>query len=230
MVVIGNQDDASPSGTENFHQLMNGASEEFEIPPTAPEDMALIHFTSGTTGKPKGAVHVHQAVIAHHVTGKYALDFHPEDIFWCTADPGWVTGTSYGIVAPLTHGITSIIDEADFDAERWYRIIQEQKVTIWYTAPTAVRMMMKAGTEIIRKYDLSSLRFIASVGEPLNPEAVVWGQEAFGLPIHDNWWQTETGGIMIANYLSHADPARFHGQAAAGNRSGDCAAAQRRHG
>jgi acetyl-CoA synthetase len=202
VVVIESQDEAPPSGTENFHQLMNAAAEEFEIPPTAPEDMALIHFTSGTTGKPKGAVHVHQAVIAHHETGRYALDFHPEDIFWCTADPGWITGTSYGIIAPLTHGITSIIDEADFDAERWYRIIQEQKVTIWYTAPTAVRMMMKAGTEIIRKYDLSSLRFIASVGEPLNPEAVVWGQEAFGLPIHDNWWQTETGGIMIANYLS----------------------------
>jgi acetyl-CoA synthetase len=202
VVVIGSRDDAPPAGTENFHQLMNGASEEFETPPTAPEDMALIHFTSGTTGKPKGAVHVHQAVIAHHITGRYALDFHPEDIFWCTADPGWITGTSYGIIAPLTHGITSVIDEADFDAERWYRIIQEQKVTIWYTAPTAVRMMMKAGTEIIRKYNLSSLRFIASVGEPLNPEAVVWGQEAFGLPIHDNWWQTETGGIMIANYLS----------------------------
>jgi acetyl-CoA synthetase len=202
VVVIGGRDDTPASGTENFHRLMNAASEEFEIPPTTPEDIALIHFTSGTTGKPKGAVHVHQAVIAHHVTGRYALDFHPQDIFWCTADPGWITGTSYGIIAPLTHGITSIVDEADFDAERWYRIIQEQKVTIWYTAPTAVRMMMKAGTEIIRKYDLSSLRFIASVGEPLNPEAVIWGQEAFGLPIHDNWWQTETGGIMIANYLS----------------------------
>ncbi|HUI24440.1 MAG TPA: acetate--CoA ligase [Candidatus Kryptonia bacterium] len=196
VLVIG----TAPPGTEDFHALMATASEQFEIPPTDPEDMALLHFTSGTTGKPKGAVHVHDAVVAHHATGTYALDFHPSDIFWCTADPGWVTGTSYGIISPLTHGITSIIDEGDFDAERWYSIVEEQKVSIWYTAPTAVRMMMKVGTEVIRRHDLSSLRFIASVGEPLNPEAVVWGQQAFGMPIHDNWWQTETGGIMIANY------------------------------
>ena len=191
-------------GTEDLSALMAAADEHFEIPRTDPEDMALLHFTSGTTGKPKGAVHVHDAVVAHHVTGTYALDFHADDVFWCTADPGWVTGTSYGIISPLTHGITSIIDEGDFDAERWYSIVQEQKVTIWYTAPTAVRMMMKVGTEVIRKYDLSSLRFIASVGEPLNPEGVVWGLDAFGLPIHDNWWQTETGGIMIANYAAMA--------------------------
>jgi acetyl-CoA synthetase len=200
ILVIGDGDKSAPPNTHDFHQLLNGASEDFTVAPTQPEDMALIHFTSGTTGKPKGAVHVHQAIIAHHITGKYALDFHPDDIFWCTADPGWITGTSYGVVSPLSHGITSIIDEADFDAERWYRTIQEQKVTVWYTAPTAVRMMMKAGTEVIRKYDLTSLRFISSVGEPLNPEAVVWGEQALGLPIHDNWWQTETGGIMIANY------------------------------
>jgi acetyl-CoA synthetase len=189
-------------GTLDFNQLMAEADDRFVIPPTDPEDLALLHFTSGTTGTPKGAMHVHQAVVAHHMTGFYALDFHPDDIFWCTADPGWVTGTSYGIIAPLTHGITSVIDEADFDAERWYGILQSHGITIWYTAPTAVRMMMKVGTEVIRKYDLRRLRFIASVGEPLNPEAVVWGQEAFGLPIHDNWWQTETGGIMIANYLA----------------------------
>jgi len=145
-------------------------------------------------------MHVHGAVVAHYMTGYFALDLHPDDVFWCTADPGWVTGTSYGIIAPLTHGITSIVDEAEFDAEHWYGTLQKQHVNVWYTAPTAVRMMMKIGTEVIRKYDLSNLRFIASVGEPLNPEAVLWGVDAFGLPIHDNWWQTETGGIMIANY------------------------------
>jgi acetyl-CoA synthetase len=187
-------------GTVDFHRLMANAASAFAIAPTNPEDMALLHFTSGTTGLPKGAVHVHQAVVAHHATGKFALDLHPNDVFWCTADPGWVTGTSYGIIAPLIHGVTSIVDEADFDAERWYGVVQNQGVSVWYTAPTAIRMMMRAGAEVARKYDFSRLRFIASVGEPLNPEAVVWGQEAFGRPIHDNWWQTETGGIMIANY------------------------------
>ncbi|HYM50470.1 MAG TPA: acetate--CoA ligase [Candidatus Limnocylindrales bacterium] len=185
--------------TLDLQALMAQASTAFEIARTQPEDWALLHFTSGTTGKPKGAIHVHEAVVAHHVTGSIALDLHPDDVFWCTADPGWVTGTSYGIIAPLTHGITSIVDEAEFDAERWYRILRDQHVTVWYTAPTAVRMMMKVGVEVARSYALPDLRFIASVGEPLNPEAVVWGQQAFGLPIHDNWWQTETGGIMIAN-------------------------------
>ncbi len=198
-------DDHQPTdvpGTRDYHRLMEDASDRYTIGPTAPEDRALLHFTSGTTGTPKGAVHVHQAVVAHHITGKLALDLHKDDVFWCTADPGWVTGTSYGVIAPLTNGITSIVDEADFDAERWYRILQDQHVSVWYTAPTAIRMMMKTGLDPIHKYDLRTLRFLASVGEPLNPEAVVWGQRAFGLPFHDNWWQTETGGIMIANYAA----------------------------
>jgi len=182
-------------------KLMAEASADFTIPPTSPEDMAILHFTSGTTGMPKGAVHVHNAVLTHYLTGKYVLDLHPDDIFWCTADPGWVTGTSYGIIAPMTHGVTSIIDEADFDAERWYRILEEQQVTVWYTAPTAIRMLMRAPEEQRRRFDLSRLRLVHSVGEPLNPEAVLWGEKVLGLPIHDNWWQTETGGIMIANYL-----------------------------
>lgn len=193
---------AEVPGTLDYHRLMAESSDRFTIAPTDPEDMALLHFTSGTTGTPKGAVHVHQAVVAHHITGKLALDLHKEDVFWCTADPGWVTGTSYGIIAPLTNGVTSIVDEADFDAERWYRILQDQKVSVWYTAPTAIRMMMKAGTDLVRKYDLRALRFLASVGEPLNAEAVVWSEKALGRPFHDNWWQTETGGIMIANYAA----------------------------
>ena len=171
-----------------------------EIADTQPEDMALLHFTSGTTGTPKGAIHVHDAVAAHYATGRFALDLHPDDIYWCTADPGWVTGTSYGIIAPLVHGVTAIVDEEELDADRWYRILAEQHVTVWYTAPTALRMLMKAGAGRAAGHVLSALRFIASVGEPLNPEAVVWGQDVLGLPVHDNWWQTETGGIMIANY------------------------------
>jgi acetyl-CoA synthetase len=191
-----------PPGTIDLGAALAQAPGSFETVRTGPEEMALLHFTSGTTGRPKGAVHVHEAVVAHHVTGRLALDLHPEDIFWCTADPGWVTGTSYGIISPLTNGATLIVDQAEFDAERWYRILQDQKVTIWYTAPTAIRMLMKAGAEIARRFDLSRLRLMASVGEPLNPEAVVWGVEAFGKPFHDNWWQTETGGIMISNFPS----------------------------
>ena len=164
--------------------------------------MALLHFTSGTTGMPKGAVHVHDAAVMHYVTGKYALDLHPEDVFWCTADPGWVTGMSYGIIAPLLHGVTNFVDEGDFDAERWYGILERERISVWYTAPTAVRMLMRAPIEPRARFDLRRLRFVASVGEPLNPSAVVWGQQALGLPIHDNWWQTETGGIMIANYAA----------------------------
>ncbi|WP_447601388.1 acetate--CoA ligase [Nitrospira sp. Nam80] len=192
----------SIAGTLDYDEGMDHASPRYSIAATNPEDMALLHFTSGTTGTPKGAVHVHEAVVAHHATGKLALDFHKDDIFWCTADPGWVTGTSYGIMAPLTNGITSIVDEAEFDAERWYRILQDQRITVWYTAPTAIRMMMKIGADPVKKYDLRQLRFLASVGEPLNSEAVVWSQGVFGRPFHDNWWQTETGGIMIANYAA----------------------------
>ncbi|MBR0660616.1 acetate--CoA ligase [Roseomonas oryzicola] len=192
-------DAAAVDGTLDWHALMTEADPVFEIPPTDPEDMALLHFTSGTTGKPKGVVHVHQSVVMHHVTGRTALDLHPGDIFWCSADPGWVTGTSYGMIAPLTNGVTNVVVEAEFDPQTWYDVLEQERISVWYTAPTAIRMMMKLGTEPLRGRDLSSLRFLASVGEPLNPEAVVWGVEAFGMPFHDNWWQTETGGIMIAN-------------------------------
>lgn len=190
------------AATLSLNTLLDAASPEFTIPPTQPEDMALLHFTSGTTGRPKGAIHVHDAIVTHYVTGLYALDLHSQDRFWCTADPGWVTGTSYGIIAPLAHGVTNIVVEAEFDAPTWYDILAKQRVTVWYTAPTAIRMMMKLGREALQGLDLTALRFMASVGEPLNPEAVVWSAEAFGRPFHDNWWQTETGGVMIANYAS----------------------------
>ncbi|MBN8559020.1 MAG: acetate--CoA ligase [Leptolyngbya sp. UWPOB_LEPTO1] len=201
-ILLADSADHVEEGIWSLPKLMQVATSEFEIVSTQPEDMALLHFTSGTTGMPKGAIHVHKAVYAHYMTAKYVLDLHPDDIFWCTADPGWVTGTSYGIIAPLTHGVTSIIDEAEFDADRWYRILETQKVTVWYTAPTAIRRLMRLDIDPKAEYDLSHLRLVHSVGEPLNPEAVVWGQEKLGLPIHDNWWQTETGGIMIANYAT----------------------------
>jgi|CXWL01.1.fsa_nt_gi acetyl-CoA synthetase len=191
-----------PSGTHDLASLLDEQSDVFEIPPTDPQDLALMHFTSGTTGTPKGALHVHDAVVAHYSTARAALDLHPGDVFWCTADPGWVTGTSYGIIAPLTHGLTMVVDEAEFDPQRWYQILRDERVTVWYTAPTAIRMLMKAGADLARATDLRSLRFLGSVGEPLNPEAVTWGVEAFGQPFHDNWWQTETGGIMIANFAA----------------------------
>ncbi|MEU0398048.1 acetate--CoA ligase [Streptomyces sp. NPDC006208] len=206
VLIVGQGAEELP-GAVSFDELMSAASDSFTIPLTSPEDMALLHFTSGTTGTPKGAVHVHEAVVAHYATAAYALDLHPEDVYWCTADPGWVTGTSYGIIAPLVHGVTVVVDAGDYDARRWYRILGEQRVSVWYTAPTALRMLMRATPrqgpyDLPRSYDLSALRFIASVGEPLNPEAVVWGQEVLGLPVHDNWWQTETGCIMIANFAA----------------------------
>jgi acetyl-CoA synthetase len=200
--LIDADDNSPPPGTASLKMSMASASVDFSIMHTAPEDIALLHFTSGTTGRPKGAIHVHDAVAAHYATGKYALDLHPEDVFWCTADPGWVTGTSYGIVAPLVIGASMIVDEADFDAARWYGILRDEKVTVWYTAPTAIRMLMRVGAEIVPPGTFDTIRFMASVGEPLNPEAVIWSAEKLGQPFHDNWWQTETGGIMIANFAS----------------------------
>ena len=199
VIVVG--DEEAP-GTRRWADVVDPAGADYAIGPTDPESMSLLHFTSGTTGRPKGAIHVHAAVLAHLVTGRYALDLHDDDMFWCTADPGWVTGTSYGIVAPLVNGVTNVVVEAEFDAPTWYGVLERERVSVWYTAPTAIRMMMKLGAEALAGRDLSALRFMASVGEPLNPEGVVWGLQAFGKPFHDNWWQTETGGIMIANYAA----------------------------
>jgi acetyl-CoA synthetase len=194
-------DQEAPAGAITWADALArvGGRARPDVAHTAPQDPALLHFTSGTTGRPKGAVHVHEAVVAHHATARMVLDLHEDDIFWCTADPGWVTGTSYGIIGPLSCGVTLVTDAADFDAQRWYSILEDEDVTVFYTAPTALRMLMRSGSSMARAHDLSDLRHVVSVGEPLNPEVVVWGTEAFGLPIHDTWWQTETGAIMISN-------------------------------
>jgi acetyl-CoA synthetase len=187
-------------GTLDYAALLAEAPEFGATATTQREDMAVLHFTSGTTGAPRGAIHVHDAVTAYYTSALYALDLHADDVYWCTADPGWVTGLSYGVLAPLVHGITAVIDEdKEFDARRWYRILAGQHVTVWYTTPTELRMLMLAGADAAAGLDLSALRFVASVGEPLEPELVLWGQEVLGQPVHDNWWQTETGAIMIAN-------------------------------
>jgi len=186
--------------TVSYEGLMDEASDEFDMEKTDKEDYAIIHYTSGTTGKPKGVIHAHEAIVGHYATARYVLDLHPEDIYWCTADPGWVTGTSYGIFGPWSNGISQVIYGGGFGAGAWYRVIEKYKVTVWYTAPTAIRMLMKAGDSVANNHDLKSLRYTCSVGEPLNPEAVLWGKDVIGLPFHDNWWQTETGCIQIANY------------------------------
>ena len=183
----------------DFFQLMDEADSSPILEKTQPLDTALLHFTSGTTGEPKGAVHVHQAVVYHKLSGQFALDLRPHDVFWCTADPGWVTGTSYGIISPLCHGATLLIDGAEFNATRWYEILKHFKIDVWYSAPTAMRMLMKAGEELPRNYDFSHIRFASSVGEPLNPEVIKWVKENLHITLHDNWWQTETGGIIVAN-------------------------------
>ncbi len=173
---------------------------EFPVHKAGAETPSVLHYTSGTTGKPKGAMHVHSSIIAQYITAKWVLDITADDIYWCTADPGWVTGTSYGIIGPWSSGVTQTVLDAGFNSEKWYEFIQKHKITVWYTAPTAIRLLMKDGVESVKKYDLNNLRHLISVGEPLNAEAVIWSEEAFGKPFHDSYWQTETGSIVITNY------------------------------
>ncbi|MFC0015513.1 MULTISPECIES: acetate--CoA ligase [Allobacillus] len=184
----------------DYHAEMKQASEEFDIEWVDLEDGLVLHYTSGSTGKPKGVYHVHHAMIQHYQTGKWVLDLQDDDVYWCTADPGWVTGTSYGIFAPWLNGVTNVVVGGRFSPEAWYGALDRYNVTVWYSAPTAFRKLMSAGKEEIKKHDLSSLRHIMSVGEPLNPEVIHWGMKAFDLRIHDTWWMTETGAQLICNY------------------------------
>ncbi|HOX24843.1 MAG TPA: acetate--CoA ligase [Candidatus Krumholzibacteria bacterium] len=172
----------------------------FKVHPTTAETPSVLHYTSGTTGQPKGAQHVHYSIVSQYLTAKWVLDLRPDDIYWCNADPGWVTGTSYGIIGPWANGVTQVVLDAGFNAEAWYRFMAKHRVTVWYSAPTAIRLLMRDGNELVRRFDLSSLRHLCSVGEPLNAEAVIWSQEVFGKPFHDTFWQTETGCIVITNF------------------------------
>ncbi|WP_026693636.1 acetate--CoA ligase [Peribacillus kribbensis] len=184
----------------DFNSKMESAEKELEIEWVDRNDGLILHYTSGSTGKPKGVLHVHNAMIQHYQTGKWVLDLQEEDVYWCTADPGWVTGTSYGVFSPWLNGASSVIVGGRFKPESWYQTIEDFGVTVWYSAPTAFRMLMGAGDEIVKEFDLSSLRHVISVGEPLNPEVVRWGMKVFNKRIHDSWWMTETGAQIITNY------------------------------
>lgn len=182
-----------------FEEEVQSTNDTLSIEHMDRDEPAFMLYTSGTTGKPKGVVHRHFSILSTALTAKYVLDIHDDDIYWCTADPGWVTGISYEILGSLSSGVTEVVYEGRFDPSVWYQILEDYKVTVWYTAPTAVRMLMAAGDDLVKKYNLTHLRHILSVGEPLNPEALRWGIKVFGLPFHDTWWQTETGAMCIVN-------------------------------
>lgn len=184
----------------DFHKQFQAAAPIQEIEWVDLEDGMILHYTSGSTGKPKGVLHVHRAMIQHYQTAEWVLDLKDDDVYWCTADPGWVTGTSYGIFAPWLAGVTNVVRGGRFSPDDWYQTLEKYKVSVWYSAPTAFRMLMGAGDEILNKYDLSSLRHVLSVGEPLNPEVIRWGVDAMKHRIHDTWWMTETGAMLICNY------------------------------
>jgi acetyl-CoA synthetase len=202
VLLVGASADGLPAGHYSYDALMEGAEDKTEIEWLTLDDPLIIHYTSGSTGKPKGVLHAQRAMLGHLMTGRWVLDFQEDDVYWCTADPGWVTGTSYGIFAPWLNGATNLIRGGRFNASEWYSTIERFRVNIWYSAPTAFRMLMAVGDEVSKRYDLSSLRHVLSVGEPLNPEVVWWGWKTYGRRIHDNWWMTETGHILISNYAS----------------------------
>jgi acetyl-CoA synthetase len=189
-----------------YHDLMANASDNCPAEPMDSEQLLFLLYTSGTTGKPKGIMHTTGGYLTHVTyTHKYVFDLHPEsDVYWCTADVGWITGHSYIVYGPLSNGATQVIYEGvpNYPAnDRLWSIVEKYGVTIFYTAPTAIRTFMKWGDDEPAKHDMSTLRLLGSVGEPINPEAWMWYRDTIGrgeCPVVDTWWQTETGGIMIS--------------------------------
>lgn len=207
IILVGESDlsaSPAPKGVDifDFEDEMNAASDRLEPTWLTKDDGLVIHYTSGSTGKSKGALHRQYAMVGHYQTSKWVLDLRDDDVYWCTADPGWVTGTSYGIYGPWTLGISSLVLGGRFSAERWYQAIEKYQVSVWYSAPTAFRMLMAQGIELTKKFNFKSIRHICSVGEPLNPEALRWIKKITGQAPHETWWMTETGMHIICNYRS----------------------------
>lgn len=198
-IILVDSDDHADNGILSYKRLMAEASDVFDVPHTGPETPSVLHYTSGSTGKPKGVLHHHRSVISQNSTASQVLNLGPDDIFWCTADQGWVTGTSYGIIGPWSLGVTQIHYGGGYNAEDWFTLLERERVTVWYSAPTALRMLMRESEDLYRRFDLSRLRQISSVGEPLNPEVIHWAHNVIGKDIFDTWFQTETGAIMICN-------------------------------
>ncbi len=198
ILIVDSDEDIGPD-ILSLGQLMKSASTEYSAQPTGPDLPSVLHYTSGSTGKPKGVLHRHNSILHQNKTTIEILGLTGNDIFWCTADQGWVTGTSYGIIGPWSLGITQVHYGGGYDAEAWFELLEKEGITVWYTAPTALRMLLREEPGIFENYDLSKLRHISSVGEPLNPEVIHWAKRTLGKEIFDTWWQTETGGIMIAN-------------------------------
>ncbi|WP_306533873.1 AMP-binding protein [Geobacter sp.] len=198
-IIVVDSEEHLAADVFSYKLLMQEASDSFEVPLTNPDTPSVLHYTSGSTGKPKGVLHAHRSVLFQSYTTREILNLGDDDIYWCTADQGWVTGTSYGIIGPWSLGVTQVHFGGAYDAEAWFTILEREGINVWYTAPTALRMLLREEQSLFEKFDILKLRQIFSVGEPLNPEVIHWARRTLGKEIYDTWFQTETGAIMISN-------------------------------
>ncbi len=205
-IVVVNKSGRYPGSRDiadlGYEEEMSKAPAEFRTARASQLDEATIHYTSGVTGPPKAVVHRHQAVVQQRATGDWVLGLRPDDVYWCTADPSWIAGTAYGIAAPWACGVTQLVHEGPFDAERWLRLIEKHGVSVWFTSPTALRGLMETASSspaALAEMAPRNLRSLFSAGEPLAPELTEWGESALGAPVYDCYLETETGAVMCAN-------------------------------